>query len=73
MHRLETRSQVQLRTGVNPVGFMGQECDNNDKIDVVTITRNTFYVTRYLSHCYARFAFKPLFINWVMSLTPRVT
>jgi len=29
-------------------------------------TRNTFYGTRYLSHCYARFAFNPLFINWVM-------
>jgi len=28
-------------------------------------TRNTFYGTRYLSHCYARFAFNPLFINWV--------
>ena len=28
-------------------------------------TRNTFYGTRYLSHCSARFAFNPLFINWV--------
>ena len=28
-------------------------------------TRNTFYGTRYLSHCYACFAFNPLFINWV--------
>ena len=28
-------------------------------------TRNTFYGTRYLSHCYARFALNPLFINWV--------
>jgi len=32
-------------------------------------TRNTFYGTRYLSHCYARFAFNPLFVNWVTSLT----
>ena len=29
-------------------------------------TRNTFYGTRYLSHCYACFAFNPLFINWLM-------
>jgi len=28
-------------------------------------TRNTFYGTKYLSHCYALFAFNPLFINWV--------
>jgi len=32
-------------------------------------TRNTFYGTKYLSHCYARFAFNPLFVNWVTSLT----
>ena len=37
------------------------------------ITRSTFYGTRYLSHCYAYFAFNPLFVNWVTSLTPRVT
>ena len=36
-------------------------------------TRNTFYGTRYLSQCYTRFAFNPLFVNWVTSLTPRVT
>jgi len=42
-------------------------------IRVVLSTRNTFYGTRYLSHCYARFAFNPLFVNWVTSLTPRVT
>jgi len=39
-------------------------------------TRNTdtsFYGTRYLSHCYAHFVFNPLFVNWVTSLTPRVT
>ena len=34
-------------------------------------TRNTFYGTRYLSHCFTRFAFNPLFVNWVTSLTPR--
>jgi len=34
-------------------------------------TRNMFYGTRYLSHCSTRFAFNPLFVNWVTSLTPR--
>jgi len=29
--------KVPLRTGMNPVGFMGEECDKNAKIDVVTI------------------------------------
>ena len=36
-------------------------------------TINTFYGTRYLSHCPACFAFNPLFVNWVTSLTHRVT
>jgi len=27
------------------------------------ITRNTFYGTRYLSHCSTHFAFNPLFVN----------
>ena len=37
------------------------------------LTRNTFYGMRYLSHCSARFALNSLFVNWVTSLTPRVT
>jgi len=36
-------------------------------------TRNAFCGRSYLSHCSARFAFNPLFVNWVTSLTPRVT
>ena len=42
-------------------------------VEIPLCTRNTFYGTRYLSHCYARFAFNPLFVKWVTSLTPRVT
>ena len=39
---------------------------------VTFCTRNMFYGTRYLSHCFTRFAFNPLFVNWVTtSLTPR--
>ena len=38
---------------------------------VLLQTRNSFYGTRYLSHCSTRFAFNPLFVNWVTSLTPR--
>jgi len=37
---------------------------------IIYPTRNTFYGTRYLSHCSAHFAFNPLFVNWVTSLTP---
>jgi len=40
---------------------------------ILNHTRNTFYRTRYLSHCNARFAFNPLFVIWVTSLTHRVT
>ena len=42
-------------------------CRGSSKITLgfLVITRNTFYGTRYLSYCYARFAFNPLFINWV--------
>jgi len=29
--------------------------------------------TKYLSHCSVRFAFNTVFVNWVTSLTPRVT
>jgi len=42
-------------------------------ISQLFLTRNTFYGTRYLSHCSARFAFNPLFVNRVTSLTARVT
>jgi len=35
------------------------------------VTRYTFYGTRYLSHCSTCFAFNPLYVNWVTSLTPR--
>jgi len=42
-----------------------------NKLQKICITRNTFYGTRYLSHCYARRVFNPLFVNWVTSLTPR--
>ena len=38
-------------------------------LSVLCSTRNAFYGTRYLSHCSARFAFNPLFVNWVTSLT----
>jgi len=47
---------------------MGSNNNKTPKGTLCTIayeTRNTFYGTRYLSHCYARFAFNPLFINWV--------
>jgi len=36
-------------------------------LETVLQTRNTFYGTRYLSHCSACFAFNPLFVNWVTS------
>ena len=45
------------------LGLLPLEMLHSDPFFV--LTRNTFYGTRYLSHCYARFAFNPLFINWV--------
>ena len=50
-------------------------CKSNLKLlsSFIHKTRNAFCGTWYLSHCSAHFAFNPLFVNWVTSLTPSVT
>jgi len=40
----------------------------HELIEMLFVTRNTFYGTRYLSHCSTGFVLNPLFVNWVTSL-----
>jgi len=47
-----------------PIFSIGQERVNAISVEKLEIN---------LSHCSARFVFNPLFVNWVTSLTPRVT